>query len=106
MADLHCDFCTDNLAEFIVGNISNGEQQLACRFDFARLGLSAAKLLLPREEIIAAIPDEAPADAAPAENGSPAQPGGVPKRGRKRRSEPEPAPTETLAPDATTVKDG
>jgi hypothetical protein len=50
MAELRCDFCADNLAEFIVGNIETGEQQLACRFDFARLGLAIARAVLPPEE--------------------------------------------------------
>jgi hypothetical protein len=105
MADLRCDFCPDNPAEFIVGNVDTGEQQFACRFDFARLGLTIAKAVLPQAELDDAL--AAPAPPTPPDNGAnpPASRGEVPKRGRKRRSEPEPAPTQALAAGPTAAED-
>jgi hypothetical protein len=74
MADIRCDFCTDNLAAFIVGNVETGEQTFACAPDFARLGLVIAAATLPPSEIDDAsikaqarviAPTEAPSNGEP-----------------------------------------
>jgi hypothetical protein len=106
MADIHCDFCADNLAEFIVGNVNTGDQQFCCRFDFARLGLGIAKAVLPPAELDAAL--AGPASAEPAavagEDGLPVEP--KRRRGRAPKRNGAAEATEGLETATTAAKDG
>jgi hypothetical protein len=105
MADLRCDFCTENLAAFIVGNAQTGEQTFACPADFARLGLTVAKLTLPQSELDALCSPTAPpeAPAPPTVDGATGE--SEPARKSKPRRGPKPASTPTLAAAPAAAED-
>jgi hypothetical protein len=101
MADIHCDFCADNLAAFIVGNIETGDQTFACPVDFARFGLGIAKAVLPQSELDAALSATAAPVAAETEGNGSQQP--EPKRGRGRARKRGQAAQATSALEAPTT---
>jgi hypothetical protein len=106
MADIRCDFCADNLAAFIVGNIETGDQTFACPVDFARFGLGIAKAVLPQSELDAALSATTAPTAPESEGNGSQQP--EPKRARRRASKrvTEPEATEGLEAPTTAAEDG
>jgi hypothetical protein len=105
MADIRCDFCTDNLAAFIVGNVETGEQTFACAPDFARLGLVIAAATLPPSEIDDASIKAQARVIAPTEAPSNGEPKSKPKRRRATRTDSPDATAAAVAPKPAAAED-